>query len=130
MKIKNNRIYNLLNNNLQKENLYLLCSVEKLKDKLPLKVEIRGFNDIAVVSVEGRITAFSNICPHKQISSLADGALIDDLIYCPHHNQGFNVFTGERISGGAPIKIYEPIIIDGKIYIELIEEKAKWTLNM
>ena len=103
-----------------------ICHINELSDSKPKKFEIKGFEDVAAVLKDGKITVFTNICPHLKISALSSGRLDGEVIYCPHHNQEYNIFTGERPSGGASIKVFEVEVIKDIVYIEIEEEKPKW----
>jgi len=69
---------------------------------------------IAVVSVEGKLYAFRDHCPHMG-AQLSQGLLAGKIVTCPLHGSQFDVTTGERIYGPAkdPIKTYQ-VKIDGE----------------
>ena len=59
-----------------------------------------GGERVSVVSLDGTLYAFDDLCPHRQCS-LAEGRLEGVVVTCPCHGSRFDVTTGERLRGPA-----------------------------
>jgi ethylbenzene dioxygenase ferredoxin component len=91
-----------------------LCSVDALTDGEPKKIEVAGFEPLAVVAVDGRYYALSDECSHGA-ASLSEGWVQDDVIICPMHSGGFTLASGEPALPPCfdPVNRYE-VVRDGE----------------
>src|SRR5262245_15739385 len=98
---------------------------------------------VCLTRTRGKITAFSNKCPHVGLP-LARGKLQNGVIQCPFHGSRFDVRTGENLDwacalGGlampkwshallsfgkkpAPLKMYDVIEENGSVVVDMPEE--------
>jgi nitrite reductase/ring-hydroxylating ferredoxin subunit len=62
--------------------------------------------------------AFADRCTHRG-ASLADGALVCDVVQCPWHGSQFDVHTGAVEHGPAeePIRTYPVSVRDGRLWL-------------
>lgn len=76
--------------------------------------------EIAVVNLNGRFFAVSDICPHAHCN-LSDGDIEGEAIWCPCHGSEFDVRTGAVKGGPAQEGIVSyPVRIEGNdILVEL-----------
>ena len=58
----------------------------------------RGGKEIAIVSMDGRLYAFSNRCTHEDFQ-LHFGYVEDACVHCPIHYGVFDVASGKAVSG-------------------------------
>jgi nitrite reductase/ring-hydroxylating ferredoxin subunit len=52
--------------------------------------------DVELAREGDDVTAFSAVCPHQE-QPLEDGCIENGVIYCPRHNYGFDLRTGQHI---------------------------------
>ncbi len=104
-----------------------VCRVSDLYEKEGKRFSTRDY-DIAVFKIDGRIHAFSNICPHQKASIIHDGFIEEDCVVCPSHGWMFDLETGKAKSGFSKLKVYETEVKDGDIFVIIPEEKlfANW----
>lgn len=50
--------------------------------------------EVAIAKVGDQVYAFQDVCPHME-STLSDGELYGYEVYCPLHQSGFDVRTGQ-----------------------------------
>ncbi|MFP2932808.1 Rieske (2Fe-2S) protein [Pyxidicoccus sp. 3LG] len=72
-----------------------------------------GDTRVALVTVDGRLHALEDACPHRG-GPLSEGDLAGPLLHCPLHAWPFDVRTGQcpRIPG-VGVRIYE-VRVDGE----------------
>jgi 3-phenylpropionate/trans-cinnamate dioxygenase ferredoxin component len=68
-----------------------------------LGYEVEG-KKVAVVSLGGKFYAFENHCSHRG-AELSKGLLMGNVVVCPLHGSQFDVTTGQKIYGPAPVPI-------------------------
>ena len=75
---------------------------------------------VAVVSLEGMLYAFDDLCPHRQCS-LAEGRLEGTVVTCPCHGSQFEVTTGERLRGPAVrgVRAFAVRVEAGEVQVEI-----------
>ena len=76
-------------------NFVQVATADQLPDGSALEVELDG-RIIALFHVDGVITAMDGLCPH-QGGPLADGKVEGNLVYCPWHDWGFDIRTGQSM---------------------------------
>lgn len=69
-----------------------VASSEELAKKRKVVVEADG-HQVLVLSHEGRVCAFDNICIHKQ-RELAKGVVLNGKLVCPGHQWAFSLESG------------------------------------
>jgi 3-phenylpropionate/trans-cinnamate dioxygenase ferredoxin subunit len=100
-----------------------ICAVDDIKPGKAIRVKI-GDNAIAVVKTKaGEIRALDDKCSHGEIS-LSEGFIDNETIECWAHGAKFSLATGEALTLPAfePVAVYEVIIDNGDIFIEIDAE--------
>jgi 3-phenylpropionate/trans-cinnamate dioxygenase ferredoxin subunit len=100
-----------------------ICAVDDIKPGKAIRVKI-GETAIAVVKTKaGEIRALDDKCSHGEIS-LSEGFIDDETIECWAHGAKFSLATGEALTLPAfePVAVYEVIIDNGDIFIEIDAE--------
>ena len=78
------------------ETFYRAIRLRDLKEGGAVRCEVRG-TGIAVVSQEGRISAFLDVCPHAG-SPLSGGRVRRGRIFCPLHGAPFDLENGKCLA--------------------------------
>jgi 3-phenylpropionate/trans-cinnamate dioxygenase ferredoxin subunit len=100
-----------------------ICAVDDIKPGKAIRVKI-GENAIAVVKTKaGEIRALDDKCSHGEIS-LSEGFVDNETIECWAHGAKFSLETGAALTLPAfePVAVYEVIIDNGDIFIEIDAE--------
>jgi 3-phenylpropionate/trans-cinnamate dioxygenase ferredoxin subunit len=100
-----------------------ICAVDDIKPGKAIRVKI-GETAIAVVKTKaGEIRALDDKCSHGEIS-LSEGFIDNETIECWAHGAKFSLSTGEALTLPAfePVAVYEVIIDNGDIFIEIDAE--------
>lgn len=100
-----------------------ICAVDDIKPGKAIRVKI-GETAIAVVKTKaGEIRALDDKCSHGEIS-LSEGFIDNETIECWAHGAKFSLATGEPLTLPAfePVAVYEVIIDNGDIFIEIDAE--------
>ncbi len=97
---------------------YPVAQCAQLEDDAALAVSV-GPSSIALIKVEDRIYATSNICTH-QFALMSDGFVEGDTIECPLHQGRFHIPTGKALCAplSVDLKTYPAKVIDGTVYVE------------
>ena len=95
-----------------------------LEDGQTLRVEVNGVV-MAVAKVDGQVYAFQEFCTHR-FGPLSEGKLEGTEVKCPWHGSCFDMRTGAVTQGPAkePIRAFNVIVKDGKVFIEAIDERG------
>ena len=99
-----------------------ICAVEDIKPGKSIRVKI-GDEAIAIVRTStGDVKAINDKCSHGEIS-LSEGFVDDSAIECWAHGAKFDLNTGKPLSLPAyePVAVYEVIIENGDIFLEIEE---------
>ncbi len=101
------------------EGFVRVAAVAEVPDGEPLGVEVAG-RPVVLCKVDGQIYAVGGICSHAN-ASLASGELEDHTLWCPLHNSGFDVRTGEVNQPPAtrPIPTYDVRIEGGSVLVSV-----------
>lgn len=100
-----------------------ICAVDDIKPGKAIRVKI-GETAIAVVKTKaGEVRALDDKCSHGEIS-LSEGFIDNETIECWAHGAKFSLATGEALTLPAfePVAVYEVIIDNGDIFIEIDAE--------
>ncbi len=95
-----------------------LCKVADVGPGEVRKVEAAGLT-LAVYNLDGEFCVTDDACTHGP-GSLSEGFVEGDLIACTFHQGVFNIRTGECVRPPCmvPVKTYNAIVEDGRVYIE------------
>ncbi|MFQ5762715.1 MAG: Rieske (2Fe-2S) protein [Candidatus Bathyarchaeia archaeon] len=76
---------------------------------------------ILVASVEEKLFAVSDTCPHRNCSLGQEGALEGYILTCGCHGAQFSVRSGEVLSGPAkePLAVYETKVENGRVLVKI-----------
>ena len=99
-------------------NKIYLCETHCIPEGEMKRIDVEGFQPLAVFNVAERFYVTSNICTHN-VAILTDGYFEGEIVECPLHGGSFNVKTGEACAFPCDIavKTYQTVVEDGKIYI-------------
>ncbi len=97
-------------------NEHIVCRVEEVKSGRGKKVVIDG-EEIALFTVDGKICAVSNMCPHQKFQKLHDGMFENGVVTCPMHGWSYDVRTGVSTNASGRLKVFEVIEKNGKVII-------------
>jgi 3-phenylpropionate/trans-cinnamate dioxygenase ferredoxin subunit len=100
-----------------------ICAVEDIKLGKAIRVKV-GEEAIAIVRTKaGEIKAINDKCSHGEIS-LSEGFIDNETIECWAHGAKFSLATGEALTLPAfePVAVYEVLIDNGDIYLEIDAE--------
>jgi nitrite reductase (NADH) small subunit len=117
-----------------------VCGVDELSDKR-IKVFRVGTRAIAVVSVDGVVRAFANVCPHRggplglgrvACKLEADGvgapmARADEwVLVCPWHAWEFSLDDGSAVAdpSAARARVYDTEVSDGRVRVSFARRTA------
>ncbi len=91
-----------------------------VKDVKPGEGKVVSLNgqEIALFSVDGKIHAIQNNCPHRG-GPLGEGMLDDAVVTCPWHGWRFNVVTGKSSSMPMAIKTYHVKVENDDVLVDL-----------
>lgn len=73
---------------------------------------------IVLTRVRGQICALFGVCTHQE--AMLDGGEIDgDVLMCPVHDSGFNVFTGAatKLPATQPLPTYDVKVENGRVLV-------------
>lgn len=70
-----------------------------------LLLSVEG-TDVLLLSVDGRVYAVNNVCPHQHFSALHQGPLQGLELTCPMHGSTYNVETGKAVGDGGVLTCY------------------------
>lgn len=99
-----------------------VAAADDLADGQMIGVEIDG-ERVLVAKVDGAFYAIGGICTHER-ANLDDGALYDDVVYCPLHYSAFDIRSGAVLGPPAdrPTPTYAVRIEDGKVLVSTRSE--------
>lgn len=91
---------------------------EAVADRSLLRVEAGG-KALALASVDGRVTAIGDRCPHFG-ASLSDGAIEGNVVVCPWHGREYDLVTG-RCVGFEDVTAYPVEVRQDGIFVLIPE---------
>jgi 3-phenylpropionate/trans-cinnamate dioxygenase ferredoxin subunit len=99
-----------------------LLGVDEVPDGTMQMAWVDGTDPVLVVNAGGQIRAMQGICSHEYFE-LDKGFLTDGSLTCALHLSRFDLETGEALDPPAevPLAIYDVVIEDGRILIEVPE---------
>lgn len=100
--------------------------VSEVDPGLLIKIKVKSQNTI-VTSLDGKIYAFSDSCPHGA-SSLAKGSLSRHKISCPEHGYCFDVRSGNIISPEDEfyrLELYQVKLVNGYIWLKAAKPQGR-----
>ena len=99
-----------------------LLGVDEVPDGTMQMAWVDGTDPVLVVNAGGQIRAMQGICSHEYFE-LDKGFLTDGSLTCALHLSSFDLETGEALDPPAevPLAIYDVVIEDGRILIEVPE---------
>ena len=98
-----------------------VAPLAELPNEAGVRVEV-GDHRIAVFRVGDQVYALGDRCSHAE-ASLAEGAIFDDEVECPHHGAAFRLTDGEpkTLPATSPVPVYEVDVADGVVYLTIDE---------
>jgi nitrite reductase/ring-hydroxylating ferredoxin subunit len=102
-----------------------VCAIEDITHARPKRI-IVGENELVLFTVQGKIYAMENLCPHQQFAlfhqSIPDGYTIT----CPMHSWSFDIRTGIAVNGNGRIRIYDVCTDGDEVYIGKPEKEKRF----
>lgn len=96
-----------------------ICAVEELAPGERRIVGLGNYEEVLVLNIDGTYYAINNVCPHAG-AALERGTVVDEVLYCPLHRWGFDLFTGRFIDDGALCaQTYRVVVQSGRLCLEL-----------
>lgn len=94
-----------------------LAGAENLADGEMAGFEV-GEERVLLARVGGEFYAISGVCTHER-ANLDEGALCDNVVYCPLHYSAFDVRSGEVLGPPADrsATTYAVRVVDGKVFV-------------
>ncbi len=101
-----------------------LVEIDKLKDKRPFLIEVKGEINkrVVVVLVDSEIFAIGDVCPHQHKHSLHQGYVENYYLTCPEHGWTFSLRTGEnkdKSIGIQKIEIFEVKLVGRYVFLRV-----------
>lgn len=96
-----------------------VCAEDELKDGDKLAFEING-ERVLLARVAGSYYAISAVCTHER-AFLDEGAIVDNMVYCPLHYSAFDLRTGCVLAPPAdkPTPTFAVRVEDGKVLVSV-----------
>ena len=96
-------------------------NVGKLKDFESgeiLACRVHG-EEVAVVNLDGKLFAFSNVCTHEGLGLSGYGEVLGRNVICTMHSSIFEIESGKVVGGpaGEPLAIYDVRIDESDVLI-------------
>jgi len=96
-----------------------LCGLSELPAEGGLREISVGKQTLCVGTVEGRICAVENECPHHG-GPLAEGVLENGKVVCPWHAYAFDMITGEcEGNRNMPVRVFEVAVVGDEVLVKL-----------
>jgi nitrite reductase (NADH) small subunit len=75
-------------------------------------------DEVLILNIHGSYYAISNVCPHAG-AALERGAVVDNVLFCPLHQWGFHLSTGQSIRDNTICaRTYHVITQGDRLYLE------------
>ena len=87
-----------------------------------------GDTHLALFSIDGKIYAVENNCPHQHFEVLHQGRLEGFTITCPMHGRIFDLETGSCLNGDGRLKKIEIKILDDEIWAKTRDTNRPYAL--
>ena len=96
-----------------------LCKVEEVPAGEVRRIDAAGLT-LAVFNLDGAFYVTDDACTHGP-GQLSEGFVDGDVIECNFHQGRFSIRTGEVVGPPCmvPVKTYQTIAENGRVYIEL-----------
>lgn len=108
---------------MQSFDTYVVGTVSDLRPGACITYELPDGNELAVYNVGGEFYAIDNFCPHRG-APLSEGALCGHIVECGWHGWQFDVRNGECLTVRDRIRIYQVIVEDQLIKVDLTTDKT------
>ncbi len=97
-----------------------LCKVSDIKSGKAKAFKIDDF-EIAVINLNSKFFALSNICPHQhtKIVNGSDAIIEGENIVCPMHGWTFEIKTGKPVYGSGQLKKFDIEVKNDEIWVKL-----------
>ena len=88
-----------------------------LRNRHATLVRVDG-EEIALWSVDGKLYAINNVCPHQHFSMLHKGFLDGINVTCPMHGWTYSLETGTTVSGEGRVRVFKVLVEVDDVLIE------------
>jgi nitrite reductase/ring-hydroxylating ferredoxin subunit len=96
----------------------MVTDESRLKDGMLADYEIAG-EKVLLIKKDEEIFALNNNCPHMNCP-FTGGKLEDYVLFCPCHEWGFDIRTGEYVvAPRLKTPVYETKVEDGNVFVFL-----------
>lgn len=94
-----------------------ICTAKELALGQRRIVDIDNGDEVLVLNVDGDYYAINNVCPHVG-AALERGTVVDGVLFCPLHQWGFCLATGQSVDDDALCaQTYRVAIQDEHLYL-------------
>lgn len=98
-----------------------ICRSIDVTERRGFRVEYDIEHDLALFRVNGVVRCVTNVCPHKREALIYDGFIDAGTVTCPAHAWRFDICTGQNVSGGGGLRIYNVVERHGAIWVSVPE---------
>ncbi len=97
-----------------------VCAEDELSDGDKIGFDIDGTR-VLLARVAGRYYAISGVCTHER-AFLDEGAVVDNVVYCPRHYSAFDLRTGSVLGppADAPAPTYGVRVENGAVLVSVV----------
>ncbi len=101
-----------------------LCKISDIKQGKAKSFIIDDL-EIAIINLDSKFFALSNVCPHQhtRIVNNTEAIIEGENIVCPMHGWTFEIKTGKPVYGSGKLKCFEVEIRNDEIWIKLEDEQ-------
>lgn len=109
----------------QNDEFVKVCKYSELQEKQGKQFFVDDV-EIALIKVDGKVYALSNICPHQKTHLIHEGFVEDGKITCPIHGWQFDLSTGNLAEGRKGLDSYEVKIIGEDVLVKAVKKSFNW----
>jgi len=95
---------------------FKIATLQDLKEGKGFNARVKG-EEIALFTIDGKIYAACNICPHQHFSKLHEGVIENKTVTCPMHGWTYDLETGKSVNAAGILKMYEVNVRGEDVFI-------------
>ncbi|CUT03621.1 3-phenylpropionate/trans-cinnamate dioxygenase ferredoxin subunit [Candidatus Kryptobacter tengchongensis] len=102
-----------------------LCKISDIRSGKARSFKIDDL-EIAVINLNSKFFALSNICPHQhtKVVNGSEAIVEGENIICPMHGWTFEIKTGKAIHGSGRLETFEVFLKNDEIWIKIEDEQT------
>ncbi len=102
-----------------------VCKVTDLDDSRGQEFIINE-TEIVLFKVDGRISAFHNVCIHNHRAIIHDGFIENGYVLCPAHSWKFSLENGKQPGGKQGLDCYGVEIRGDDVFVKVFRKPCNW----